>query len=85
MSFCLFVFFCFLFLFSVLILNIFRSATQGVPPCGNNLKMNSIARDEWGFDGFIISDSGAIPDDAFAAYGKDANLGDSTYDICREY
>ena len=37
------------------------NAINGVPACGNSLTMNSIGRDLWGFDGFIISDSGAIP------------------------
>ena len=46
------------------------NAVNGIPSCGNQQFMNEIARNEWNFTGFVISDSGAIPDDAFTAYVK---------------
>ena len=48
---------------------------NGVAACGNDMFMNQIARDEWGFDGFIISDQGAIADPAFTAYVESVNNG----------
>ena len=41
---------------------------NGVPACGNDFFMNQIARKEWGFDGFFISDEGALSDQAFINY-----------------
>jgi beta-glucosidase-like glycosyl hydrolase len=38
------------------------NAVNGVPSCANSLFQNEIARGEWGFDGFIVSDCGAIGD-----------------------
>ena len=36
------------------------NAVNGVPSCANSLFQNEIVREEWGFDGFIVSDCGAI-------------------------
>ena len=36
------------------------NAVNGVPSCANSLFMNDIARGEWGFDGFFVSDCGAV-------------------------
>ena len=36
------------------------NAVNGVPSCANSLFHNTIVRDEWGFDGFIVSDCGAV-------------------------
>jgi len=44
------------------------NAINGVPACGNDLFMNEVARNQWQFDGFIVSDCGAIGDGAFQNY-----------------
>eukprot|EP01084_Bolivina_argentea_P243622 408373_1 len=44
------------------------NAVNNVPSCGNDYFMNQVARKEWGFDGFFVSDCGAIGDTAFKAY-----------------
>ena len=36
--------------------------TNGEPCCANKRLMQDILRDEWGFDGFVVSDCGAIYD-----------------------
>lgn len=36
------------------------NAVNGVPSCANDLINNKITRDEWGFDGYIVSDCGAV-------------------------
>ena len=36
--------------------------TNGEPCCANKRLMKDILRDEWGFDGFVVSDCGAIYD-----------------------
>ena len=36
------------------------SRINGTPSCANNWLMNAVARKEWGFKGFFISDAGAI-------------------------
>ena len=36
--------------------------TNGEPACANKQLMKDILRDEWGFDGFVVSDCGAIYD-----------------------
>ena len=36
--------------------------TNGEPCCANKKLMKDILRDEWGFDGFVVSDCGAIYD-----------------------
>ncbi|MEZ0537857.1 glycoside hydrolase family 3 C-terminal domain-containing protein [Caldicellulosiruptoraceae bacterium PP1] len=33
---------------------------NGVPCCGNKLLLEDILREEWGFEGFVVSDCGAI-------------------------
>ena len=35
---------------------------EGVACCGSNRLLNKILRDEWGFEGYIVSDCGAIGD-----------------------
>ncbi len=36
--------------------------TQGQPCCGSPFLLQDILRDDWGFDGYIVSDCGAISD-----------------------
>ena len=31
------------------------NAVNGVPSCANDLLQNKIMRDEWGFEGYIVS------------------------------
>eukprot|EP01084_Bolivina_argentea_P263558 446125_1 len=44
------------------------NAINNVPSCGNDYFINQIARQEWGFNGFLESDCSAIGDGAFEAY-----------------
>jgi hypothetical protein len=44
------------------------NAVNGVPSCGNSLFMNTVLRGQFQFDGFAVSDCGAIGDAAFTKY-----------------
>ena len=44
------------------------NAVNGIPSCANNYFINEILRDEWGFDGYVVSDCGALNDEAFTNY-----------------
>lgn len=57
------------------------NAVNDVPSCGNNLFMNVVARGQWGFDGYIVSDCGAIADGAFTRYIKEHYNGSSDYQV----
>eukprot|EP01060_Flectonema_neradi_P002802 TRINITY_DN1176_c3_g1_i1.p1 TRINITY_DN1176_c3_g1~~TRINITY_DN1176_c3_g1_i1.p1 ORF type:complete len:793 (+),score=176.42 TRINITY_DN1176_c3_g1_i1:1458-3836(+) len=46
------------------------NAVNGIPSCGNDLSMNQVMRGKWNFDGYVVSDCGAVGDPAFTAYGK---------------
>lgn len=35
---------------------------NGIPACGNEWLLSTVLRDEWGFDGYVVSDCGAILD-----------------------
>ncbi len=35
---------------------------NGVPACGNDWLQNKVLREEWGFEGYVVSDCGAIED-----------------------
>ena len=50
---------------------------NGVPSCGNSFLLNQMLREEWGFDGFVISDCGALTNFNFEAY-KISRLGNDT-------
>eukprot|EP01084_Bolivina_argentea_P243365 408007_1 len=51
------------------------NSINSVPACGNNQFINEIARNQWNFTGFVISDSSAITDDAFTTYVKQQTNG----------
>ena len=38
------------------------NALNNIPCCGNNALLTNILRDEWGFEGYVVSDCGAIRD-----------------------
>ena len=38
------------------------NAVNGIPNCANPDYLNNLLRDKWGFDGFVVSDCGAIDD-----------------------
>eukprot|EP00755_Sulcionema_specki_P026941 Sspe_Gene.16341::Locus_5757_Transcript_1_1_Confidence_1.000_Length_2611::g.16341::m.16341/K15920/XYL4; beta-D-xylosidase 4 len=57
------------------------NAVNGVPSCGNDFSMNTILRDQWQFDGYVVSDCGAIGDDAFTAYIKTHYGGDPRHQV----
>ncbi|HWB52577.1 MAG TPA: glycoside hydrolase family 3 C-terminal domain-containing protein [Tepidisphaeraceae bacterium] len=38
------------------------SALYGIPDCASPFLLTDVLRKEWGFDGFVVSDGGAIPD-----------------------
>ena len=38
------------------------SSVNGIPACANSKLLQDILRDEWGFNGYVISDEGAIED-----------------------
>ena len=38
------------------------NAVNGVPMCGNQHLLTDVLRDQWGFDGYVTSDCGAIND-----------------------
>ena len=50
---------------------------NGVPSCGNSFLLNHMLREEWGFDGFVISDCGALINPNFESY-KYSKLGNDT-------
>ncbi len=35
---------------------------NGIPACANDWLLNDVLRKEWGFEGFVVSDCGAISD-----------------------
>merc|ERR1712137_1064968 len=43
------------------------NSVNGVPSCANKPMLNGVARGEWGFDGYITSDCGAV-NDVFAKH-----------------
>ncbi|XP_065841345.1 uncharacterized protein [Oscarella lobularis] len=54
------------------------NSVNGVPSCANSLFQNDIARGEWGFDGFFVSDCGAVSNiENHHNYTKNSN------DTCR--
>ncbi len=75
------------------------NALNGIPCCANHELLIDILRTEWGFDGFVTSDCGAI-DDIFQKHryaatgaeasavamvnGEDLNCGNTFQDHCRE-
>jgi xylan 1,4-beta-xylosidase len=44
------------------------NAVNDVPACGNDLFMNGVLREQYQFDGFVVSDCGAIGDESFHRY-----------------
>jgi len=43
------------------------NSLRGMPCCGNNPLLESILREDWGFEGYVVSDCGAVED----FYNKD--------------
>ena len=43
------------------------NAVNGKPSCANKWLLKTVARDAWGFDGYITSDCGAVQVDTPAA------------------
>ena len=54
------------------------NAINNVPACGNDLFMNGVLREQFQFDGFIVSDCGAIADAAFTRYVNEHLNGSKT-------
>jgi beta-glucosidase-like glycosyl hydrolase len=50
---------------------------NGVPSCANSFTLTHMLREEWGFDGFVISDCGALINFNMEAY-KFSKLGNDT-------
>ena len=49
------------------------NSVDGVPACASPLLLQQTLRDKWGFDGYVVSDCGAISDIAYNHhYAKDA-------------
>ena len=44
------------------------NGVNGIPSCANEMSQNEVLRSEWGFDGFIVSDCGAIVEPMFTHY-----------------
>ena len=44
------------------------NGVNGIPSCGNEMSQNEVLRAEWGFDGYIVSDCGAIVEPIFSHY-----------------
>eukprot|EP01095_Lingulamoeba_sp_RSL-Kostka_P009401 TRINITY_DN3243_c0_g2_i1.p1 TRINITY_DN3243_c0_g2~~TRINITY_DN3243_c0_g2_i1.p1 ORF type:complete len:488 (+),score=165.70 TRINITY_DN3243_c0_g2_i1:127-1590(+) len=53
------------------------NAVNGVPSCANNLLQNIVARDQWDFDGYFVSDCGAINDIQYSH-----NYTNNVWDTC---
>jgi beta-D-xylosidase 4 len=47
------------------------NAVNGVPSCANDWLLNEVARDEWGFDGYVTSDCDADNDVVFSHHFTD--------------
>ncbi len=45
---------------------------SGIPASGNRFTLRAILRDEWGFDGFVVSDWGSVAELAVHGYAADA-------------
>ena len=54
------------------------NGVNGVPSCANGAFQNGILRDQWGWDGYITSDCGALDDSDMRAYVNGLNSGHST-------
>jgi beta-D-xylosidase 4 len=52
------------------------NSINGVPTCANSM-LNTVLRENWGFDGYITSDSGAI-EDIYSAHHYAKNASDAT-------
>eukprot|EP01094_Clydonella_sp_ATCC50884_P017513 TRINITY_DN306_c0_g1_i1.p1 TRINITY_DN306_c0_g1~~TRINITY_DN306_c0_g1_i1.p1 ORF type:complete len:548 (-),score=171.57 TRINITY_DN306_c0_g1_i1:401-2044(-) len=54
------------------------NAVNGIPSCAHGLLQNQVMRGEWGWDGFIVSDCGAINDIQYAH-----NYTQNVWDTCQ--
>ncbi|ETO19723.1 hypothetical protein RFI_17507 [Reticulomyxa filosa] len=50
------------------------NSVNGVPSCCNNYLLNQVLRKTWGFQGYIVSDSGAI-EDIYTSHNYTTSLG----------
>ncbi|MDH3643079.1 MAG: glycosyl hydrolase, partial [Gammaproteobacteria bacterium] len=57
------------------------SDLNGVPASGNEFLMRKVLRDEWGFDGFVVSDWNSIPQ--LAVHGLTSGDRDSAFEAAR--
>ena len=42
--------------------NLFNSSVNGIPACAHKFLLTDVLRKEWGFKGYVVSDSHAITD-----------------------
>eukprot|EP00301_Raphidiophrys_heterophryoidea_P027560 c9709_g2_i1.p1 GENE.c9709_g2_i1~~c9709_g2_i1.p1 ORF type:complete len:924 (+),score=247.23 c9709_g2_i1:172-2943(+) len=56
---------------------------NGMPACSDDLTLNQVLREQWQFDGFVVSDCGAISDPASRNYAKKKfGSDDGKYLVC---
>jgi hypothetical protein len=56
------------------------NSINGVPSCANNYILKDLARDTWGFEGYITSDCGAV-DDVYSPHNYSPTPSDTVKDV----